>query len=178
MKAMENQGEPQANQDAPALKDSSRRKFLQGAALATATAAAAAGGAAAIAGVSHKDLAQAIQSFGSQQGIISGATCGGCTTNTVDCSFSSLSQITSGSGEHVFMLWFWINNAQAGTYTGRPDAYCESNLYLYRHHHGWTWEHLSVNRKLGGHPVICWLITDARQIAIIKVVCRTSVGPP
>jgi hypothetical protein len=100
--------------------NASRRRFLQGAAVATATAAAVTAGGAAIAGASHKDLAHVIQTFGGPQGLISGATCNMCTTNTGTTStgpFSPISSITAGAGDHQFMLWFWGAGLAAGTYT-------------------------------------------------------------
>ncbi len=101
-------------------QNQSRRRFLQGAAIATAAAAAATAGGAAIAGATHQDLAHLVQTFNTSNALISGAQCNMCTTNTGTTSsgpFSPISSITSGTGEHQFMLWFWAAHLPAGTYT-------------------------------------------------------------
>ena len=103
-------------QPANTASTSSRRKFLQGAVIATAAVAATGAAGVAIADANHTDLPHVIQSFGQSHGLISGAQSGGCLTQT-SSPFQPLpnNQITSGKGEHQFMLWFWINNAAEST---------------------------------------------------------------
>jgi hypothetical protein len=94
----------------------SRRKFLQGAAIATAAVAATGAAGAAIAEACHTPLPPIIQTFGSSHGLISGCKSNGCLTQTTS-PFQPLpyNQITSGNGEHQFMLWFWVNNVPEST---------------------------------------------------------------
>ncbi len=92
--------------------NASRRKFLQGAAVAAATATAAGVAAAAAAGASHQDVKHAIQSFGVVSNITSDPTaCSMCIENS---GFTQISTVNSSATEFI---WFTATNLPADSYT-------------------------------------------------------------
>jgi hypothetical protein len=103
---------PNVEKDGDTAANPSRRKFLQGAAVAAAAAAAAGTATAVVAGAAHQDLKHAIQTFGVSNGLISGAGGGTCLTGTSSPygPLTTPNTIHYKTGEKEFMLWFWINN--------------------------------------------------------------------
>jgi hypothetical protein len=96
-------------------QNASRRRFLQGAAIATATAATATAAGAAIASASHQNVKHLIQTFNPLTGGLSAVTCSMCIEN------SSFTQITTlnanGKGNGTQFIWFTAENLPLDSYT-------------------------------------------------------------
>ncbi len=108
---MQHPDETTTPQSSNAPSNASRRKFLQGAAIATATTAAATAAGAAFASASHSNLKQAIQTFGVNTAALSGVTCSMCIEN------SSFTPITSVNSSGTEFIWFTAENLPSDTYT-------------------------------------------------------------